>query len=61
VIGREAMARHFPAELDRTLDLLTRRELIEPADGGYCFQVELFRVSGGVVKNLFKQGGTEWQ
>ena len=35
--------KHFPAELDRTLDLLTRRELIEPADGGYRFQVELIR------------------
>jgi len=36
-------ARHFPHELDRTLDLLTRCELIEPADGGYRFQVELIR------------------
>jgi len=35
--------KHFPAELDHTLDLLTRRELIEPADGGYRFQVELIR------------------
>jgi len=43
VDSRDAMARHFPAELDRTLDLLTRRELIEPADGGYCFQMELIR------------------
>jgi len=33
----------FLNELDRTLDLLTRRELIEPADGGYRFQVELIR------------------
>jgi hypothetical protein len=30
-------------QLDRTLDLLTRRELIEPADGGYRFRVELIR------------------
>jgi hypothetical protein len=43
VVSREALARQFPAELDRTLDLLTRRELIEPADGGYRFQVELIR------------------
>jgi hypothetical protein len=33
----------FLNELDRTLDLLTQRELIEPADGGYRFQVELIR------------------
>jgi hypothetical protein len=30
-------------ELDRTLDLLTRRELIELAEGGYRFQVALVR------------------
>jgi hypothetical protein len=33
----------FLSELDHTLDLLARRELIEPADGGYRFQVELIR------------------
>jgi hypothetical protein len=43
VVSREALARRFPPELDRPLDLLTRRELIEPADGGYRFQVELIR------------------
>jgi len=37
------LARRFPAELDRTLDLLTRRELTEPADGGHRFQVKLIR------------------
>jgi len=37
------LARYFPAESDRTLDLLTRRELIEPTDEGYRFQVELIR------------------
>jgi hypothetical protein len=42
-VSREALARQFPDELDRTLDLLTRRELIEPANGGYRFQVELIR------------------
>jgi hypothetical protein len=35
--------KYFPDDLNRTLDLLTRRELIESADGGYCFQVELIR------------------
>jgi len=43
VVSREDLARQFPDELDRTLDLLTRRELIEPANGGYRFQVELIR------------------
>jgi hypothetical protein len=43
VVSREALAHQFPAELDRTLDFLTRRELIEPTDGGYRFQVELIR------------------
>jgi hypothetical protein len=43
VVSRRALARHLPDELNRTLDLLTRRELIEPADGGYRFQVELIR------------------
>jgi hypothetical protein len=33
----------FFNELDRALDLLARRELIEPADGGYRFQMELIR------------------
>jgi hypothetical protein len=43
VVSRDVLARHFLHELDRTLDLLTRRELIEPADGGYRFQVEMIR------------------
>ena len=43
MVSQEALARQFPDELDRTLDLLTRRELIEPANGGYRFQVELIR------------------
>lgn len=43
VVSREALARRFPDELDRALDLLTLRELIEPADGGYRFQMELIR------------------
>ncbi len=43
VVSREALARQFPDELDRTLKLLTRRELIEPANEGYHFQVELIQ------------------
>ena len=43
VVGGEALARHCLGELDRTLGLLTRRELIESANGGYRFQVELIR------------------
>jgi len=43
VVSRETLAHEFPNDLDRTLDLLTRRELIEPSDGGYRFQVELIR------------------
>ena len=43
MVSREDLARPFPAELDRTLALLTQRELIEPAGEGYCFQVELIR------------------
>jgi hypothetical protein len=42
------LAYQFPAELDRTLDLLTRRELIEPANGGYRFQV-------GLIQHWFAQ------
>ena len=43
VVRREDLARQFPDDLDCTLDLLLRRELIEPTDGGYRFQVELIR------------------
>ncbi len=43
VVGQEALARQFPDELERALALLRRRELIEPVDGGYRFQVELIR------------------
>jgi hypothetical protein len=42
-IERSALARRFPQALDQVLALLTRRELIEVVDGGYCFQVELIR------------------
>jgi AAA+ ATPase superfamily predicted ATPase len=47
ITSREALIRHsqaqFADELDLTLDLLLRRDLIETADGGYRFQVELIR------------------
>ena len=43
VVSQEALACRFPDDLDRILDLLMQRELIEPTDGGYCFQVELIR------------------
>lgn len=43
VVDSEAVARQFPHKLDRTLDVLTRRELIEVVDTGYRFQVELTR------------------
>ncbi len=43
--SREQLARHHPTptDLDHTIDLLTRRELIEPSADGYRFQVELVR------------------
>jgi hypothetical protein len=44
-IGEEALARVLSdaGQLARTLDVLQKLELIEPADGGYRFQVELIR------------------
>jgi hypothetical protein len=47
VVSREAMIHHHqaeqPDELDQTLALLLRRDLIEAVGGGYQFQVELIR------------------
>jgi hypothetical protein len=45
LIGREQLAEQFadPARLERGLASLIQRELIEPADGGYRFHVELIR------------------
>jgi hypothetical protein len=45
VISRENLARQLPNpdDLNQALTLLTWRELIEAADGGYRFQVELIR------------------
>ena len=44
-MSREQLAAQLadPARLERSLASLTQRELIEPADGGYRFQVELIR------------------
>ncbi|MCB0225600.1 MAG: ATP-binding protein, partial [Anaerolineae bacterium] len=44
VIDRRCLAERFGCEqLDATLRLLIRRELIEPVNGGYTFQVEMIR------------------
>ncbi|NEO65098.1 MAG: ATP-binding protein, partial [Moorea sp. SIO4G2] len=43
IVSREALSCKFPNELDSTLNLLLRRELIEEEDEGYRFQVELIR------------------
>ena len=45
MVSRENLARQLsnPDDLDRALGLLVRRELIEAAQGGYRFQVELIR------------------
>jgi len=44
-INRETLNRQFPhfENINQTLSLLKRRELIEQRDGGYGFQVELIR------------------
>jgi hypothetical protein len=44
-LSKEALSRQLPEpdDLDQTLATLTRRELIEAVDRGYCFQVELIR------------------
>ncbi len=40
---REELAAGTAEELDAAMERLLRRELIEPVDGGYRFQVELIR------------------
>ena len=44
-MSREQLAAQLadPGRLERSLASLIQRELIEPADGGYRFQVELIR------------------
>ena len=43
IVKRDTLAKHFPDELDSTLNLILRRDLIEPVGDGYRFQVELIR------------------
>ncbi len=43
IVARDDLTRDLGDDLDRILNLLIRRELIEPAEGGYHFQVELIR------------------
>jgi hypothetical protein len=43
IVSREILSQRFQNELDKTLNLLLRRELIEPVEDGYRFQVELIR------------------
>ncbi len=45
VVGRELLARRLssPADLKKTLALLTQRELLEAVEAGYRFQVEMIR------------------
>jgi hypothetical protein len=43
VISQQDLARNFTGVLERTLDLLMRRDLIESVNGGYQFQVEMIR------------------
>jgi hypothetical protein len=43
VVDRALLSRHVPKDLDRTLEGLFRRDLIEESEGGYRFQIELIR------------------
>jgi hypothetical protein len=43
VVNGEAIAPQFPEGSDQTIELLTRREVIEQINGGYRFRVELIR------------------
>jgi hypothetical protein len=42
-VSKKALSRQFPDNLHSTLNLLLRRELVEPVGDGYRFQVELIR------------------
>jgi hypothetical protein len=62
VVGQETLARQFADELEQALLLPCRRELIEPMDGGYRFQVELIRrwfapTGAGVAQELAGHSG----
>ncbi len=61
IISQEDLARNFTGSLERALDLLMRRDLIESVNGGYQFQVEMIRrwfvptdsvTTGGVNKAI---------
>jgi hypothetical protein len=43
IVSQKALELKFPSQLDRALNLLQRRDVIEQTDGGYRFQVELIR------------------
>jgi hypothetical protein len=43
IVSPDTLSRYCPIHLEQTLALLTRRQLIEPVDAGYRFQVELIR------------------
>jgi hypothetical protein len=43
IASRAQLAQSCPDAIDETLKLLQQRELIEPVEGGYRFQVELIR------------------
>jgi hypothetical protein len=43
VTEREDLARRFPENLEKTIDLLLTRDLIERTESGYRFQVEMIR------------------
>lgn len=43
VIAQVEWAARFPTHFDRNLNLALKRDLVEPVDGGYKFQVEMIR------------------
>ncbi|MGH9839816.1 MAG: TIR domain-containing protein [Blastocatellia bacterium] len=43
IISQSELTRQFDDEFEPTLDLLLRRDLIEPVNGGFRFQVEMIR------------------
>jgi hypothetical protein len=42
-VSRQVLREKYPENSDDALKLLLRRDLIEPTDNGYRFQVELMR------------------
>jgi hypothetical protein len=43
IVDKQTLLEQFHDECEHALNLLLRRELIEPRNNGYCFQVELIR------------------